>query len=100
MESAMAHSNSAMSHYWIFIADSRSKYWGRSGENMGLGYDIFRELGDGNPLWIAQAATLKEARDKLETLARTVPAKYFVRDAASAQIVARSGADRSEGTNP
>lgn len=57
---------------------------------MGLGYDIFRELSDGNPLWIAQAATLKEAQEKLDTLARTLPAKYFIRDAASAKIVGRS----------
>ncbi|PYU24795.1 MAG: hypothetical protein DMG32_13095 [Acidobacteria bacterium] len=58
---------------------------------MDLGYDIFRELSDGNPLWIAQAATLKESEDKLDTLARTLPAKYFIGDAASATIVAREG---------
>lgn len=67
---------------------------------MGLGYDIFRELSDGNPLWIAQAATLKEARDKLDTLTRTVPAKYFIRDATSTEIVARAGPDTAEETNP
>jgi len=66
---------------------------------MGLGYDIFRELSDGNPLWIAQATTLKEAEDKLETLARTLPTKYFIRDAASATIIARVGAHPSEGIN-
>ena len=62
---------------------------------MGLGYDIFQELSDGNPLWIAEAATLKEAQDLLDTLARTVPAKYFIRDATSAKIVARAGANPS-----
>lgn len=99
MESAMAHSKSAISQYWIFIGGS-SKYWGRSGENMGLGYDIFRELSDGNPLWIAQATTLKEASEKLDTLTRTVPAKYFIRDATSTEIVARAGPDTAEETNP
>jgi len=79
----MGHSKSAISEYWISIAGNGS------GDNMGLGYDIFRELSDGNPLWIGQAATLKEAEDKLDTLARTLPAKYFIRDAASATIVAR-----------
>ena len=96
----MAHSRSAISQYWIFIADRDSKYWGPSGENMGLGYDIFRELSDGKPLWIAQASTLKEAQEKLETLARTVPAKYFIRDAASAKIVAHAGPNTSEEIKP
>ena len=99
MGNAMAHSRSALSHYWIFIADGSSKYWGRSGENMGLGYDIFRELSDGHPLWIAQAATLKEAQEKLDTLTRTVPAKYFIRDASSAKIVARAGPNTAEEIN-
>jgi hypothetical protein len=96
----MAHSRSAISQYWIFIADRGSKYWGPSGENMGLGYDIFRELSDGKPLWIAQASTLQEAQEKLETLARTVPAKYFIRDAASAKIVAQAGLNTSEEMKP
>jgi hypothetical protein len=96
----MAHTKSAVSDYWIFIAGSDSKYWGRAGENMGLGYDIFRELSDGNPLWIAQAATLKEAQDKLDTLAHTLPAKYFIRDAASAKIVGRAGPNTSEEAKP
>jgi hypothetical protein len=94
----MAHLKSAPNDYWIFLAGSNSKYWGRSGENMGLGYDIFRELSDGDPLWIAQAATLKEAQDKLDVLARTVPANYFVRDATTARIVARTTQNSAQGT--
>lgn len=92
----MKDSKSALSHYWIFIADKGSDFWGRSGEDMSLGYDIFRELSDGNPLWIAQASTLEEAQEKLEMLARTVPAKYFIRDAASAKIVGQTGANLSK----
>ena len=67
---------------------------------MGLGYDIFRELGDGKPLWIAQAGTLEEAQEKLQMLARTVPAKYFIRDATSAEIVAQAGPNSSEEITP
>ena len=96
----MGHSRSAISQYWIFIADRGSKYWGSAGENMGLGYDIFRELSDGKPLWVAQASTLEEAQDKLETLTQTVPAKYFIRDAASAKIVAQAGPNTSEERKP
>jgi hypothetical protein len=66
---------------------------------MGLGYDIFQELSDGHPLWIAQAATFQEAQEKVDALARTLQAKYFVRDATSAEIVARAGANPSGETN-
>jgi hypothetical protein len=94
----MAQLKSPPNDYWIFMASRNSKYWGSAGENMGLGYDIFRELSDGDPLWIAQAATLKEAQEKLDVLAHTVPAKYFVRDAASAKIVARAAPNSPEKT--
>jgi hypothetical protein len=80
---------SAISHYWIFVAGSSSEYWGQKGANMVLGYDIFRELSDGSPLWVTHAPTLKEAKDKLDTLARTLPAEYFIRDATDARIVVR-----------
>ena len=63
---------------------------------MGLGYDIFRESSDGSPLWVAQAATLKEAEEKADTLAGSAPATYFIRDAASAKIVGRVGTKNSE----
>ena len=87
---------SAISHYWIFVSGTRDGYWGCSGENMSLGFDIFRELGDGSPLWVTHAPTLKEANDKLDTLARTLPAEYFIRDATNAKIVARVGVATSE----
>ena len=56
---------------------------------MGLGYDIFRELSDGSPIWVTHAMTLEEAKQKLEELAGALAASYFIRDARSAQIVAR-----------
>jgi hypothetical protein len=94
----VASSESTISSYWIAI-EGRSEYAPYLGENMGLGYDIFRESSNG-PLWVAQAATLTEAKEKLEILARSVPARYFVRDAASAKIVGRAGPDTSEGVGP
>jgi hypothetical protein len=66
---------------------------------MGLGYDIFQELSDGHPLWIAQAATFQEAQEKVGALARTLQAKYFVRDATTAEIVARAGANLTGKSN-
>ncbi len=54
---------------------------------MSLGYDIFRKLGDGSPLWMGQAATLAEAKEKVMTLLRTVPARYFLRDANTGQLI-------------
>jgi hypothetical protein len=96
----LAQSKSAISLYWIFVAGSSSEYWGHSGENMGLGYDIFRELRDGSPLWITHAPTLKEAKDKLDTLASILPAEYFIRDATNAKIVARVGVNTSEEIKP
>ena len=97
----MAQSKSAISHYWIFVsAGSSSEYWGRSGENMGLGFDIFRELNDGSPLWVTHAPTLKEATVKLDILVRTLPSEYFIRDATEAKIVARLGPNTDEETKP
>ena len=96
----MASSESTISSYRVAM-EGGGKYAPYFGENMGLGYDIFRESSEG-PLWVAEAATLAEAREKLETLARSVPAEYFVRDAASTKIVGRvgpetAGPDTSEG---
>ena len=91
---------SAISHYWIFVAGNSSEYWGHSGENMNIGFDIFRKLGDGSPLWVTHAPTLKEAKDKLDTLTRTLPAEYFIRDATNAEIVTRVSANAPEEIKP
>jgi hypothetical protein len=96
----MAHSKSAISHYWVFVPTSSSKYWGRSGENVGLGYDIFRELSDRSPLWVTHASTLKAAKEKLEILVHTLPAEYFIHDATEAKIVARLGPNTAEEIKP
>jgi hypothetical protein len=54
---------------------------------MSLGYDIFRKLGDGSAVWMGQAATLTEAKEKVMTLWRTVPAEYFLRDANTGALI-------------
>jgi hypothetical protein len=58
---------------------------------MNLGFDIFRTLDDGTPLWIKQVATLEEGRKSLDALISTAPAEYFIRDASTGEIVLRMG---------
>jgi hypothetical protein len=58
---------------------------------MDLGYDIFRKLDDGAPLWIRQVSDLNEAKKILETLVRSSPGEYFIRDAAAGAIVFNLG---------
>jgi len=58
---------------------------------MDLGFDIFRTLDDGTPLWIKQVATLEEGRKSLDALISSAPAEYFVRDATSGEIVLKMG---------
>jgi hypothetical protein len=58
---------------------------------MALGYDIFKKLDDGSPLWIGQIATLDDAKKKLQALVRATPAEYFIRDAATGEVIASLG---------
>jgi hypothetical protein len=55
---------------------------------MKMGYDIFRQLDDGSPLWIAQADSLDEAQQAVKALQATSPGHYFVRDAETGQVIA------------
>jgi hypothetical protein len=54
---------------------------------MTLGYDIFRKLDDGSPLWIADVASLNEAKEKTELLFSQSSAAYFIRDASTGNVV-------------
>jgi len=58
---------------------------------MDLGFDIFRTLDDGTPLWMKQVATLEEGKNSLDELMSVTPAEYFIRDASSGAIVFRLG---------
>jgi hypothetical protein len=52
-----------------------------------LGFDIFRKMEDGHPLWIAEVAVLEKAKAHLHALASKAPGEYFIRDASNGQIV-------------
>jgi hypothetical protein len=54
---------------------------------MSFGFDIFRRLDDGSPLWVAQADSLDDARRQLDAIRKISPGKYFVRDAFTGQPV-------------
>ena len=43
---------------------------------MDLGFDIFRTLDDGTPLWIQQVPTLEEGKKHVEALISTTPGEY------------------------
>ncbi len=58
---------------------------------MDLGFDIFRTLDDGTPLWIKQVATLDDGKKSLEALMSAAPGEYFIRDASTGEIVLRMG---------
>jgi hypothetical protein len=65
---------------------------------MKLGFDIFKLLDDGSPLWIAQADSLDEATRKLEALRQSSPGHYFARDAETGQSITAE-ADANPGEN-
>jgi|HubBroStandDraft_6_1064221.scaffolds.fasta_scaffold119482_3 hypothetical protein len=52
-----------------------------------LGFDIFRKMEDGHPLWIAEVAILEKAKTHLHELASRAPGEYFIRDASNGQII-------------
>ncbi len=58
---------------------------------MDLGFDIFRTLDDGAPVWIKQVTTLDEGRIQLEALISASPGEYFIRDASTGEITLRLG---------
>jgi hypothetical protein len=58
---------------------------------MDLGFDIFRTLENGTPLWIKQVATLDDGKKHLEALISAAPGEYFIRDASTGEIALRLG---------
>jgi hypothetical protein len=55
--------------------------------DMGLGYDIFKKLDDGSPVWVGQADSLAGGQKALESLRRASPGYYFLRDADSGAVI-------------
>jgi hypothetical protein len=67
------------------------EYLGLAVAIMNLGYDIFKKLDDGSPLWIMQVATIDDAKKDIEDLIYTMPAEYFIRDASTGEVVFKLG---------
>lgn len=65
---------------------------------MKLGYDLFRRLEDGNPLWITKVETLAEAKEKIDSYNRAFPGSYFIRDAQTGAILNESKTLRPNAT--
>jgi hypothetical protein len=59
---------------------------------MDLGYDIFRKLDDGTPLWIQQVGTLDDGKKCVQTLINASPGEYFIRDASTGEIIFKAPA--------
>jgi hypothetical protein len=57
------------------------------GLKMKLGYDIFRQLDDGSPIWIANVQSRTEAEQKVTLLRRSHPASYFLRNAETGAVI-------------
>jgi hypothetical protein len=53
---------------------------------MKLGFDIFRQLDDGSPIWIANVQTRAQAQERVAVLRRSVPARYFIRNAETGAV--------------
>jgi hypothetical protein len=58
---------------------------------MDLGFDIFRTLDDGTPVWIKQVPTLDEGKQLLEAMISASPGEYFIRNASTGEIALRLG---------
>jgi hypothetical protein len=53
---------------------------------MKLGYDIFQQLDDGSPIWVTNVQTPTQAEQKVVSLRRLAPARYFIRDAETGAV--------------
>ena len=63
---------------------------------MGPGYDIFRELENGEVLWVGCAKDLDDAK-KLVAQVSATASRYFVRSASTGEIVANVDAKKLGG---
>ena len=54
---------------------------------MKLGYDIFQQLDDGSPIWITNVQTRAQAEQRVFSLRRSSPARYFIRDAETGAVI-------------
>jgi hypothetical protein len=61
-----------------------------------LGFDLFKRLPDGSPLWVGQAGTLDQAKKELDAINPSGSDQYFIREAATGQIVFSLGTGGGE----
>jgi|HubBroStandDraft_6_1064221.scaffolds.fasta_scaffold786248_2 hypothetical protein len=54
---------------------------------MGFGYDIFKKLQDGSPIWITPVTTLEEARNRVNALLSAERAQYFIHNASTGEVL-------------
>lgn len=54
---------------------------------MKFGFDIFRQLDDGSPIWIVNVPTRAQAEREIVALRRSAPARYFLRDAETGAVI-------------
>ena len=54
---------------------------------MKFGYDIFRQLDDGSPIWVASVQTRTQAEQRLALVRRSAPARYFLRNAETGEVI-------------
>jgi hypothetical protein len=66
---------------------------------MKLGFDIFKQLDDGSPIWVRNVQTRAQAHREMASLLRSVPARYFVRDAETGAVITDSGLGVPEKTD-
>lgn len=67
---------------------------------MKLGFEIFRRLDDGSPIWVANVQTRAQAEREVASLLRSAPARYFVRDAETGEVITDAGLGSAGETDP
>jgi hypothetical protein len=63
------------------------------------GFDIFKQLDDGSPIWVHNVQTRAQAEREMASLLRSVPARYFVRDAETGAVITNCGLGVPENTD-
>jgi hypothetical protein len=51
-----------------------------------FGYDVFRRLHDGSPLWVGTVANVVEAEKQIQNLATQSRDNFFIREAINGEI--------------
>jgi hypothetical protein len=60
-------------------------------ESVKLGFDSFRQLDNGGPIWVSHQQTRASAEREISLLQRFASARYLSRDAEAGALIADSG---------